>query len=140
MTIDARTVEYFYTRVENESRNARALVIDTGMNTELRRIAGLLQEAKTEPTPLQRALDQTGKRLRAGVVVIAAIVVTTITHSLQLCRRTPCSGDRRVSLLRESLQCTSIWERSRRREMPRGSSTRRLRSTAHPQEWCRLPR
>jgi Ca2+-transporting ATPase len=61
--------------------HGRVLVTGTGMSTQLGRIAGPLQEAKSEPTPLQRALDQTGKRLGAGVIVVAAIVVITILAS-----------------------------------------------------------
>ena len=48
------------------------------MNTELGRIAGLLEQAKTEPTPLQRELDRTGKRLGIAVIVIALLVVATL--------------------------------------------------------------
>ncbi|MDH4197274.1 MAG: calcium-translocating P-type ATPase, SERCA-type, partial [Candidatus Aminicenantes bacterium] len=42
---------------------ARAVVVETGMQTELGRIAGLIQETKKETTPLQRRLEQFGKWL-----------------------------------------------------------------------------
>lgn len=58
--------------------HGRALVTDTGMHTELGKIAGLLEHASTEPTPLQRELDHTGKRLGAAVLVIALVIVITI--------------------------------------------------------------
>ena len=58
--------------------HGRAVVIGTGMNTELGRIAGLLEQAKSEPTPLQKELDRTGKWLGVAVIVIALIVVTTV--------------------------------------------------------------
>ena len=58
--------------------HGRAVVFGTGMNTELGRIAGLLEQAKTEPTPLQRELDRTGKRLGIAVIAIALLVVTTL--------------------------------------------------------------
>jgi len=53
-----------------------ALVVATGMKTELGKIAGLLQSAKDEMTPLQRRLDQVGKLLAiAGVIIAAAVAV-----------------------------------------------------------------
>lgn len=51
------------------------VVVATGMATELGRIATLLQDVATEPTPLQRRLDRVGKQLAvAGVVVAGAVV------------------------------------------------------------------
>ncbi len=41
----------------------RAVVVATGMGTEVGRIAGLLEAAKKDPAPLQQELDRTGKRL-----------------------------------------------------------------------------
>jgi Ca2+-transporting ATPase len=55
-----------------------ALVIATGMRTEMGRIAGLLKEAHPETTPLQRELDRTGKVLGWIVVVIAVVMIGTI--------------------------------------------------------------
>lgn len=51
-----------------------ALVVATGMNTELGRIAELLQQVKAEWTPLQRRLDQLGKVLAVFSVAIAAVI------------------------------------------------------------------
>ncbi len=58
--------------------HGRAIAVDTGMKTELGRIAGLLEQGKTEPTPLQRELDRTGKRLSLAVIAIAVVVVATL--------------------------------------------------------------
>ncbi|MBL8290909.1 MAG: cation-translocating P-type ATPase, partial [Bryobacterales bacterium] len=58
--------------------HARAVVTATGMRTELGRIAGLLSETKSPPTPLQRELDRTGKQLGMAVIVIAVVVVATL--------------------------------------------------------------
>jgi Ca2+-transporting ATPase len=58
--------------------HGRALVVATGMRTEMGRIAGLLKEAREEATPLQRELDRTGKILGIVVVVIAVIMIGTI--------------------------------------------------------------
>ena len=52
----------------------RAIVVATGMETEVGRIAGLLEAAEKEPTPLQQELDRTGKRLSIIMLSICAIV------------------------------------------------------------------
>jgi len=56
----------------------RAIVAATGMQTEMGKIAGLLQRTSDEETPLQRELDRTGKLLGIVVVIIAAVIVITI--------------------------------------------------------------
>lgn len=43
------------------SGKARAIIVETGMKTELGKIAGMLQEVKKEVTPLQRKLEEFGK-------------------------------------------------------------------------------
>lgn len=52
-----------------------AVVVATGMNTELGKIATLLQTVETGLTPLQQRLDQVGKQLAIGGVVVAALVM-----------------------------------------------------------------
>ena len=52
----------------------RAVVVATGMGTEVGRIAGLLEAAEKEPTPLQQELDRTGKRLSVIMLGICAVV------------------------------------------------------------------
>ena len=51
-----------------------ALVVATGMQTELGKIADLIQQVKQEDTPLQRRLDQLGKTLAGIGVAIAALI------------------------------------------------------------------
>jgi P-type Ca2+ transporter type 2C len=51
-----------------------ALVIGTGMQTELGRIAGLIQSSEPEQTPLQKRLDSLGKLLAVIGVAIALLV------------------------------------------------------------------
>ena len=53
------------------SGKARALVVDTGMRTELGNIAGMVQEIRSESTPLQKKLEQFGK----WIVVLCFILV-----------------------------------------------------------------
>jgi Ca2+-transporting ATPase len=56
----------------------RAVVTATGMDTELGKIAGMLEGAREEPTPLQREIGRLGKMLGIAVVAIAVIVVATV--------------------------------------------------------------
>lgn len=51
-----------------------ALVIATGMHTELGKIADMIQQVKEEQTPLQRRLDALGKTLAVIGVIIAGII------------------------------------------------------------------
>lgn len=56
------------------SGNCRALVVATGMKTELGRITELVREAEEEQTPLQRRLDRFGKTLSYVIIAICLIV------------------------------------------------------------------
>jgi len=56
------------------SGKARAFVVETGMQTELGRIAGLIQDIKKETTPLQRKLEEFGKWIIYLCFVLVAIV------------------------------------------------------------------
>jgi P-type Ca2+ transporter type 2C len=53
----------------------RAVVVDTGMNTELGKIAGMLQTVETGKTPLQVNLDKVGHLLARAAIVIVALIV-----------------------------------------------------------------
>jgi len=53
----------------------RAVVTDTGMNTEFGKITGMLENVETAKTPLQKNLDQVGKNLAKAAGVIVAIIV-----------------------------------------------------------------
>ena len=52
----------------------KGVVASTGMNTQLGKIAALLQTVETEQTPLQKSLDQLGKTLGWAALGICAIV------------------------------------------------------------------
>jgi Ca2+-transporting ATPase len=56
----------------------RAVVVATGMRTEMGRIAGMLTQLPVETTPLQRELDRAGKLLGLVVVIIAVVMIVTI--------------------------------------------------------------
>lgn len=54
---------------------AKVLVTNTGMRTELGQIAAMLQAVESEPTPLQQRMDQLGKVLVTGSLILVALVV-----------------------------------------------------------------
>ena len=56
----------------------KAVVTATGMQTEIGRIAGMLEHAPAQSTPLQQELDKVGKRLGIVVVAIAIAMIVTI--------------------------------------------------------------
>jgi Ca2+-transporting ATPase len=56
----------------------KAVVVATGMQTEMGSIAGMLEHAPAETTPLQQTLDRTGRRLGVAVVLMAIVIVATI--------------------------------------------------------------
>ncbi|NPV78051.1 MAG: cation-translocating P-type ATPase [Anaerolineae bacterium] len=51
-----------------------AVVVETGMSTQLGRIAEMLQTVAQEATPLQRRLDQLAKGLAVAALIIVAVV------------------------------------------------------------------
>lgn len=53
---------------------ANAVIVETGMNTELGKIAGLLQETEEMETPLQKRLDEFGHKLVYFTLAIVVIV------------------------------------------------------------------
>ncbi|MFN8233289.1 MAG: HAD-IC family P-type ATPase [Actinomycetota bacterium] len=62
----------------------RALVIGTGMNTEVGRIAELLETTEQERTPLQREIDHVGRVLGVAVLLVAVVVVTAIALTSEI--------------------------------------------------------
>lgn len=66
------------------SGRAKAAVTGTGMNTEIGRIASLMNDTGEKRTPLQVSLDQFGSKLAAGILIICALV-----FGLSIYRRKP---------------------------------------------------
>ena len=56
----------------------KAVVVATGMQTQMGRIAGMLREVQIETTPLQKELSRVGKLLGIIVVIIAVVMIATI--------------------------------------------------------------
>ncbi len=69
---DRRNMAYMGTTVE--AGRGKALVVATGMATELGKIAGLVQREEKEETPLQKQLARLGKQIGILVLGISAIV------------------------------------------------------------------
>jgi len=76
---DRRNMTYMGT-VTSTGR-ARALVVATGMETELGRIAGMLEREPPEPTPLQRRLTELGK-----VLIWVCLLLVAIVYGLEVAR------------------------------------------------------
>ena len=55
----------------------KVIVVGTGMATEVGRIAGMIEAATSEDTPLQQELDRTGRRLSVVMLGICAVVFFT---------------------------------------------------------------
>ncbi len=69
---DRRNMLFASTRVTYG--RGQALVTGTAMNTELGKIAGLVESVRDEKTPLQQRLDDVGRYLVFGALAIVAIV------------------------------------------------------------------
>src|SRR3989344_3919791 len=52
----------------------KAVIIDTGMKTELGKIASSIQEVEEQPTPLQIKLKQFGFHITLGIIIITALI------------------------------------------------------------------
>lgn len=53
---------------------ATYIVTNTGMNTEVGKIANLLENAENKEMPLQKKLDEFGKKLGIGIVILSLII------------------------------------------------------------------
>jgi P-type Ca2+ transporter type 2C len=69
---DRKNMVYAGTTIDGG--RGKAVVIGTGMQTELGKIAGLVQQETDEETPLQRQLNRLGKQIGVVVLAIAAVV------------------------------------------------------------------
>ncbi|SCH93321.1 cation-translocating P-type ATPase [Romboutsia sp. 1001713B170207_170306_H8] len=50
------------------------IVTDTGMNTEMGKIAGLLESSENKLTPLQQKLEEFSKKLGIGITILALVI------------------------------------------------------------------
>lgn len=56
------------------SGTGKAIIVNTGMNTEMGKIAEMIQNVQEELTPLQKKLDKMGTLIVYGCIIICAIV------------------------------------------------------------------
>lgn len=73
---DRRNMAYMSTTVTYG--RGKAIVVSTGMQTEIGKIADMIQSTETETTPLQRRLDELGRVLSIGSLVICLLVGVVI--------------------------------------------------------------
>ena len=52
----------------------KAIVVDTGMNTEVGKIAEMINTTEKQPTPLQNKLDKLGKTLGIAAIIICIFI------------------------------------------------------------------
>jgi Ca2+-transporting ATPase len=64
------------------SEKARAVVVGTGMRTELGQIAGMLERHEPEPTPLQIRLTELGR-----VLIVVCLAIVAVIFGLQFFRQ-----------------------------------------------------
>jgi Ca2+-transporting ATPase len=68
-------VNMLFTGTEVLQGRAKAIVTTTGMETELGKIAQMLQSVESEETPLQQRMNQLGKVLVTGSLILVGIVI-----------------------------------------------------------------
>lgn len=69
---DRRNMVYMSTTVTYG--RGKAIIVATGMQTEIGKIADMIQSTEDEETPLQRRLDQLGRTLSVAALVICLLV------------------------------------------------------------------
>ncbi len=69
---ERRSMVYMNTLATNG--RAKAVVVETGMNTEMGKIADMIQEVESEETPLTKDLEKVGKMLGIIILAISALV------------------------------------------------------------------
>ena len=87
--LDAQTalgdrVNLAFTGTTVTAGKGSGIVTSIGMNTELGRIAGMLQHHEPQPTPLQQQLTRFGKML-----VIACVIIVAVIFTIQILRGMP---------------------------------------------------
>ena len=69
---DRKNMVYSSTAVTSGS--GKAVIVETGMNTEVGKIAALIAGNSTEKTPLKLRLDKTGRILGIGAITICIVI------------------------------------------------------------------
>src|SRR5712691_7193539 len=69
---DRRNMVFMGTTVDGG--RGKAVIVETGMATQLGKIAGLVQRETKEETPLQRQLDRLGRQIGIAVLLAACLI------------------------------------------------------------------
>ena len=106
----------------------KAVVVATGMDTVMGRIAGMLGEAEEEKTPLQRDLDVLGRKIGIIVLAVAAVLFATgyLLHEAPLVELFMASVALAVAAVPEGLPAivtvvlaVNVWKMARRNAIVR---------------------
>ena len=71
----AERINMVYQGTEIVSGNGRAIIVNTGMNTELGKISELVQKVKSEKNPLRDRLDGFAKKIGIFILLLAMLIV-----------------------------------------------------------------
>jgi len=77
---DRKNMAFMGTTVDGG--RGKGLVVETGMRTELGKIAGMVQQETKEETPLQRQLNRLGRQI--GLIVLGAAAVIFLAGLLEI--------------------------------------------------------
>src|SRR3989440_4755199 len=69
---DRKNMAFMGTAVDGG--RGKAVIVETGMTTQLGTIAGLVQQETKEDTPLQKQLDRLGRQIGVAVLVAAGLI------------------------------------------------------------------
>ena len=73
-TPPADRVNMIYASTYIVSGHGKAIVTGTGMNTQVGKIAAMLESGESPDTPLQKSLAKTGKLLGTGAIIICVVI------------------------------------------------------------------
>ncbi len=71
----ADRVNMLYQGTQVVSGNGKAIVVRTGMTTELGKISGLVQEVKAEKNPFKEKLDSFAKKIGIFILILSGLVI-----------------------------------------------------------------
>ena len=73
-TAPADRVNMLYSSTFITAGHGTAVVVETGMNTQVGKIASMIDNEESPPTPLQKSLAKTGKTLGICAIIICVII------------------------------------------------------------------
>ena len=90
------------------------IVVGTGMNTEMGKIADMLAESGDELTPIQKKLNKTGKFISIAVIAIAAVIfVVSVLSTIHRKAQSPGRPNSRISGVSGAVSRSMRWNSRR---------------------------